>query len=1493
MEVERSSSVDLSSAPASDAELPSLNGLARASTHHHHAYGQKAEGLHSNGPLLADTVSASPATSRQEPAVATKKPRKPRTSKAKDVVASDTSAKEKTVRKLRATGTTAASRKKTKSEANEQAAPIQSIPPASDLQSSRLNQPVNLHQNSNAPPGAGAAKTSQNGLLIGKQEFSSGDTPAHTPPLHYAPNPPPPVPQPQPTPPRSTPITFVSNSETPVISRPTEASQLSQSAQSAQSVTAPVAMDLDAPSADVANGRTVPVTKKGASEAPARSGLLSASLFGGESGLDSNENQATGPNIVLHIDLKDPKNKVINFARMAEEKYGFAALYPRQAAQRERLARVAAAGAALERSASASKHGGTSAGDSGEDDVSVDIDRDSDNDGDVNMGGFNGANEPANSGTDGPEPKRRRRKKVEEYDQDDPFIDDSEQLWETQAAASKDGFFVYSGPLVPEGEKATVERADGTVRRGRGRGRGGGPGSRPGSRGGNAARKPRGKKADRQQLQQEKEKEKRENGDSETAPAAAPAASTQARATPALHVATSYASATAQPVPRIKGACTSSAMNGLPDFYAQDYAPLDHHQRPHDGYAGGEGLGGEVMATAHSQTLEQLLELQHPYRRRQTLHSIYQASDSGDHQTDQQHTIINPRRAQKREDLALSTQFSRMNASDYGSTVSFSPAIMSDHAEVDHDAFMPGPMDMSLDFSGLANDIGPLMAHSTAITHPIFGHSPVSQVFPNPYSPSNHDPVGSATMQAPIRATKPSSQGQLSQRILDSTPQLGGNMDSPGPLSIPHGINTNTALPSLLPQARLAQPPRDGQSAFPDNLNLAAAPLAPTDLGSIVPRGGSPAPSRYHSVYSSSGFDMVGALMRVATRKKPEINIGPVDMSCAFVVCDIGKHDLPIVYCSDMFERLTGYSRSEILGRNCRFLQAPDGKVESGVKRKYVDDRSVLYLKTQIQKRAEAQLSLINYRKGGQPFMNLLTMIPIPWDTEAHRFFVGFQVDLVEQPGSLSGKNPDGTYSINYNCSDMPPYSLPAPPDPMSSLTEIGQTISRDEVSRVLATTGGGDTDLSTRIWDKVLLENTDDVVHVLSLKGLFLYLSPASRRVLEYDATELVGTPLSSVCHPSDIVPVTRELKDSAGGAAVNVVYRIRRKKSGYTWFEAHGCLHTEQGKGRKCIILVGRSRPVYALDKNEISADCGPGDGELWSKLSTAGLILYTSSNSRQMLDRLPEDLVGTSLQALMRPDSKKEFLRGLECARTGEKVTLKHDLQNRRGQVLHAQTTLYPGDAKKGSKPTFLLGQTRLIKLTRASLSMQKSTVSSAASIPTHSSTDSPAFFSSSHPTHAEGLLTSAGGGNALPLGNQDEALASEDNIFDELKTTRSSSWQFELRQMERQNRLLAEELQGLISRKKKRKRRKGLGQLEKDCANCHTRNGRVSPRKYGLVGEKSATSPCSASSVNAGPGPSQTADATSKSNQPTKYSEQGNLPPQIAEAVEPPHPTVLPT
>jgi PAS domain S-box-containing protein len=611
-----------------------------------------------------------------------------------------------------------------------------------------------------------------------------------------------------------------------------------------------------------------------------------------------------------------------------------------------------------------------------------------------------------------------------------------------------------------------------------------------------------------------------------------------------------------------------------------------------------------------------------------------------------------------------------------------------------------------------------------------------------------------------------------------------------------------------------------------------ASPVAEVE---VVPKP-EPEPTQYKNIYSSSGFDMLGALMKVASRKNPEINIGKVDMSCAFVVCDLTQPDCPITYVSDIFERLTGYTKFEVLGRNCRFLQSPDGKVQAGVRRDFVDNDSVYYLRSRINAKKEAQRSLINYRKGGQPFMNLLTMIPITGEDDTEiKYYVGFQVDLVEKPTSVEAKGVNGMYTVDYTQGSLPQYTW-QPPESLRHHDE-GQTLSRDDVSMVLSSINNRtESEMTKRMWDKVLLENTDDVVHVLSLKGLFLYLSPSCRHVLEYDPSELMGTTLSSICHPSDIIPVTRELKDTSTGAAVSVVFRIRRKKSGYTWFESHGSLCVEPGKGRKFIILVGRERPVYALNRNDIDGVGGIGENEIWAKLSTSGMFLFVSSNVKTILDRPPEDLIGTSIQVLMRSEPKIEFNRCLEKARTGKRVSYQHEIFNKRGLGLMAETTLYSGDACEGSKPTFLVAQTRLLKSSsrnvpltysshsnpHAAMSQQhplEDALSQPSGLTTRSSNDGESTPRSN--ASVQGPVTQAGGAG-LPIGTQDQALAAEENIFDELKTTRSTSWQYELRQMEKSNRSLAEELAMLIANKKKRKRRKGSGHLQRDCANCHTRS-----------------------------------------------------------------------
>lgn len=119
-------------------------------------------------------------------------------------------------------------------------------------------------------------------------------------------------------------------------------------------------------------------------------------------------------------------------------------------------------------------------------------------------------------------------------------------------------------------------------------------------------------------------------------------------------------------------------------------------------------------------------------------------------------------------------------------------------------------------------------------------------------------------------------------------------------------------------------------------------------------------------VYSNTGFDMINILSRLMNRPNPQIQLGPIDLSCSFVVSDARQYDCPVIYCSPAFERLTGYTNNEIVGKNCRFLQSPDGQVTCGSRRQHTDNQAVYHLKAQLNQGKEHQASIINYRKGGQ-----------------------------------------------------------------------------------------------------------------------------------------------------------------------------------------------------------------------------------------------------------------------------------------------------------------------------------------------------------------------------------------------------------------------------------------------------------------------------------------------------------------------------------------------
>jgi PAS domain S-box-containing protein len=78
-----------------------------------------------------------------------------------------------------------------------------------------------------------------------------------------------------------------------------------------------------------------------------------------------------------------------------------------------------------------------------------------------------------------------------------------------------------------------------------------------------------------------------------------------------------------------------------------------------------------------------------------------------------------------------------------------------------------------------------------------------------------------------------------------------------------------------------------------------------------------------------------------------------------FVLSDPRLPDNPIVYASEGFYKLTGYTRDQVLGRNCRFLQGPD-----------TDPKAVDVIRTAVANGTDATTCLLNYKADGTPFWN-------------------------------------------------------------------------------------------------------------------------------------------------------------------------------------------------------------------------------------------------------------------------------------------------------------------------------------------------------------------------------------------------------------------------------------------------------------------------------------------------------------------------------------------
>jgi diguanylate cyclase (GGDEF)-like protein/PAS domain S-box-containing protein len=129
------------------------------------------------------------------------------------------------------------------------------------------------------------------------------------------------------------------------------------------------------------------------------------------------------------------------------------------------------------------------------------------------------------------------------------------------------------------------------------------------------------------------------------------------------------------------------------------------------------------------------------------------------------------------------------------------------------------------------------------------------------------------------------------------------------------------------------------------------------------------------------------AIERARLRRESRIAQRAIDAANdGIVIADARGDDFPIVSCNPAFEEITGYEESEIVGRNCRFLQCEDTA------------RDAITLISRALEQGEAiDVELLNERRDGSRFWNQLSLSPVYDDSGELTHYIGIQKDVTHR----------------------------------------------------------------------------------------------------------------------------------------------------------------------------------------------------------------------------------------------------------------------------------------------------------------------------------------------------------------------------------------------------------------------------------------------------------------------------------------------------------------
>lgn len=104
------------------------------------------------------------------------------------------------------------------------------------------------------------------------------------------------------------------------------------------------------------------------------------------------------------------------------------------------------------------------------------------------------------------------------------------------------------------------------------------------------------------------------------------------------------------------------------------------------------------------------------------------------------------------------------------------------------------------------------------------------------------------------------------------------------------------------------------------------------------------------------------------------------------IIISEAKRGNPIIYTNLGFEKITGYSSQEVLGKNCKLLQG-----------KETNQKELNKLRQAIREQKSIRVTLHNYRKNKETFWNEVSISPVYNDEGKVTHFIGIQNDVTEK----------------------------------------------------------------------------------------------------------------------------------------------------------------------------------------------------------------------------------------------------------------------------------------------------------------------------------------------------------------------------------------------------------------------------------------------------------------------------------------------------------------